>query len=349
MYNDIPKSYKISTKKIDKSLTYNKYSKAEVLKDLEKNLFSKSIEKTIFWGCELIISEYIDILYERLFQFFIMDINISNIQLIDLFYEEFQHYDKYKSQKKNDLTDIMNNQFFRNHTASIICYLTFSSKSKLPTLPKIKPEELIIKKSKLLSTNLDRIKKYITKEDHKDIIIPLSEILTNLHIKKLRKSVDNCMFWLSWLLTYEKKYHKNNLICHYTTNVSELSEKLKNDFTWILWTILLDISDNKYVLLLYKLYVRGFNKSKKVKRIYLIVLAFILVINPLPEINYNVPILLDKYSSIKNKVIACINFQYKDLLLNKESQKNIYPSITKENSPLFSKEVFSNINIDKYI
>ena len=80
MYNDIPKSYKISTKKIDKSLTYNKYSKAEVLKDLEKNLFSKSIEKTIFWGCELIISEYIDILYERLFQFFIMDINISNIQ-----------------------------------------------------------------------------------------------------------------------------------------------------------------------------------------------------------------------------------------------------------------------------
>ena len=63
MYNDIPKQYKIEIKKLEKNITYNNYKKTEVLKDLEKNIFSKTIEKSIFWSAELIISGLIDVLF----------------------------------------------------------------------------------------------------------------------------------------------------------------------------------------------------------------------------------------------------------------------------------------------
>lgn len=341
MYNDIPKQYKIEKKKNDKNITYNNYKKTEVLKDLEKNFFSKTIEKSIFWGAELIITGLIDVLYERILNFYISEINTSNIKLLEKIYYEMKYY------YSNKDLDLINNQYFRNHTADLICYITFSSKSKLPKLPVIKPDAFNMANHKLLSKNLENVKKYISNEDPKEIIIPLSEIITNLHIKKLTKSLDNCMFWLSWILTYEKKLKKNNLICHYTTNVSELSEKLKTDFTWILWNILLDISNNKYVIFLYKLFLQDFKKSKKLKKINLIILSFILIINPIPEINYNIPLITDKHLLIKNKIIACINLQYKDLLFNKEKRNS--QNNRNELSPFFSKEKFSNIDISLYV
>ena len=341
MYNDIPKQYKIEIKKLEKNITYNNYKKTEVLKDLEKNIFSKTIEKSIFWSAELIISGLIDVLYERILNFYISEINISNIKLLEKIYNEMKYYYLFKDQ------DLINNQYFRNHTADLICYIAFSSKSKLPKLPLIKAEAFNMSNHNLLSKNLENVKKYISNEDPKEIIIPLSEIITNLYIKKLTKSLDNCMFWLSWILTYEKKLKNNNLICHYTTNVPELSEKLKTDFTWILWNILLDISNNKYVIFLYKLFLQDFKKSKKLKKINLIILSFILIINPIPEINYNIPIITDKNLLIKNKIIACINLQYKDLLFNKEKRNS--QNNSNELSPFFSKEKFSSIDISLYV
>ncbi len=336
MYNNIPENYCIY-KKAEKKYTINRYKKTDVFKDLEKNMLSENIEKSILWTSEILASNYLEELYEKLLEFYINHINKLNINLIEIFYLEFINFYKFKASEQ----EFMNNQYIRNHVTNLVCLLTFSTKCSLPKLPKIDTKYFNMKNNKLLTNDLSNIQKFIDNDDDdKNIIIPLSEIYLNLNIKNVTKSLENCLFWLNWILIYEKNFHKNNLECHYTKiNDKTVLEKFRNDFTWIIWKMILTVDTNIYLQNLYKLYCLHFNKTRKRKRINLIILAFIIIINPLPKINFEEAIITKDNNIIKNKIIACINLQYQDLLKNKEN--DIKYDKLKHISPFFSKEKFT--------
>ena len=65
-------------------------------------------------------------------------------------------------------------------------------------------------KDRLLSKNLDSINQFIKINDDKNVIIPLSEILEIfLNLKSI--SFENCIFWLNWILLYEKNRGKETI------------------------------------------------------------------------------------------------------------------------------------------
>ena len=341
MYNVIDNKYLINDKKQNKNSTYNKYKKTEVLKDFENNMFSDTIEKAIFWSSELLASGYINDLYNKLLYFYINHVNKVNINLIEIFHKELIYFNKIKDTKDYDYK---NTQYFRNHIAYMTCLVTFSTKCKLPKIPTIDPIYFNMKNNKLLTKDLTSIKNFITNDDNKNIIIPLSEILFNLNIKNLTKSLENCLFWLNWIIIYEKNFHKNNMQCHYSKIDSKsVSEKCKCDFTWIIWKIIFNISDkinNKYINYLYDLYCLNFTKSTKTKKINIIIFAFLIIIDPIPKINYTEPILTEKNKIITNQIILSINLQYQDLLNNKQSTKYLQENTHTKISPFFSKDQF---------
>ena len=343
MYNIIPNRYIINQKNINKHITYNNYKKTEVIKEFEKSMFSGNIEKSILWSSELLASGFHKEIYKKLINFYITDINKSNINMIEILEKEMSYF--YEICKEKDY-DYKNTQYFRNHIAKLTCLMTFSTKCKLPKLNKIDPVFFNMEnnKKRLLTKDLQNIKRFITEEDNKNIIIPLSEIHLNLNTKNLTKSLDNCLFWLNWISTYEKNFHKNSLCCHSSKIYSKykIDEKYKHDFTWIVWEIIFSIyNDNKYINLLYNLYCIDFNKSTKIKKIDIIIFVFLIIIDPIPNINYKEMIINPENNIIYNKIILSINLQYQDLLQNKQINKNIQNNInSKDISPFFSKEKF---------
>lgn len=357
MFNNIPKQFSINDERDIKSFskqTYNGYKKTTVINELKKNIISGNLEKSGFWAAELHCSGYIYNLYNTLFTIYIKDVNKSNLNILKIFNKELKDlYIKKKNFK--DLLFLRNDQYYRNHLHNIVAYLTLSPKYKLPTLPKINQEDFVMKnnKSKIISNNLTDIKKIITKHDPKEVIIPLSEILVNLKHKGLSKSLENCIFWTSWLLTYDNIFHKKKLKCGYRQQ-KNIKKDYCHDFTWIIWEIIFTFQNKPLINLLYELYIFEFTLSKKKNKANILILAYMLLIDPFPKIKYDFEFTDNKKITL-NTYLANINFLYSDILKNKSTHnvKNIPDTKINTNNnnsnSIFSDNKYKSCDINHHI
>lgn len=351
MYNLIPKEFLINDTRTHKDFekkTFNGYKKNEVFNELQKNILSGNIEKSILWSTELNCSGYTTLILDKLFYLYIKEINKANLSIINLFIKDIKLFEKKKNSKdKNpqNFGDLRNDQYIRNHISNLVCILTFSSKYKLPKSPNITSYDFNMKnnKSKIISKDLNAIQVFIKKNDPKNIIIPLSEILLNLNNKNISKSLDNALFWLNWIFIYEKNIHNGYIKCH-NRNINDIDTKYINDFTWIIWEIIFSLSDNHYIKKLYSLYKLDFNKSKRKKKIDLIIIAFIIIIDPFPKIVFDKELITPQQNIIKNRIISNINYQYLDIYNNSSdlASKINNPTITLKNN---NTTIFSNENL----
>lgn len=350
MYDFIPKQFLIldSKKKTDfKVKTFNGYKKSEIMSELEKTILSGNIEKATLWLTELHCSGYLSQIINRLLNIYFKHINRANLKLIPII---FNTYINIKTKiEKNDELSLRNDQFVRNHIHNLLCFYTFSSKYKIPKLPNIKPESFNMLNNKhiLIAKNLDKINFFIKNADDKNIIIPLAEIIENINNKGISKSLENCLFWLNWLYIYEKNTKEGYISCN-TRSQEDINEKFYTDYNWIIWEILLKYSDNNiYIPLLFKLYKIDFQKSKKKQKLDIIILAILIIIDPLPKIENNI-LIQDNYYINKTKIISNINYQYLDINNNKEKGHEIVQNtiFEKKYSPLFSKEKYSKNHSD---
>ena len=161
MYNTIPKKFVIDDSKTSndfKQITFNGYKKIEVLSELQKNILSGNIEKAVLWTTELHCAGHIKILYDKLINIYIVEINKANISIIGVIVKDFRLLDKRISNNINILT-LRNDQTVRNHLVNLVCLLVLSPKYKLPKLPKIVSEDFNMKnnKSRIISKDLKYI------------------------------------------------------------------------------------------------------------------------------------------------------------------------------------------------
>ena len=272
MYNKLPNGFRIDDKRTPKNFkkqTFNGYKKTEVFSDFQKSILCGNIEKSILWATELHCSGYLAKIFQTCFDLFIKEINVSNLHLILIFLREFVILDKKLEKYKDNMMESRNDQYLRNHLHNLVCLLTFSHKCKLAKLPKIQSDDFNMKnnKKRMLTENLTDIQEFMKRDDPSIIIIPLSEILLNLKRKNISKSFENCLFWLNWLLVYEKNFHKGYIQCaHRKLGGKYVQEKFRNDFSWLLWDIILSIDNSYYIKQLFNLFRLNFTKGKKKKK-----------------------------------------------------------------------------------
>ena len=350
-----------------KKTTFCGYKKSKVIDALKKNILLGNIEKANLWTTELHISGYTRQLFDIILDIYLKEINTINIQLLPIIYYD---YIKIQNNKTKDLLYLRNNQYSRNHIHNIIAYLTFSPKNKLHKLPKIKPEDFNIQvmKKHMIASDRNSINKYVSVYDPKEIIIPILEIYTNMKQINNAKSLDNCLYWLAWLCTYEKKFHKGYLKCSFRIN-NRITEKEANDFIWIIWTMCFDIVEQnitsktkikrKYIKCLFNLYTKNYKYTQKTKKISLIIMVLTMIIDPHPHINYSNHIINDKKNISRLKILSNINYQYTDI--QKNTPEHLYEIIAEQHKQLapkkkpISNSIFSNnkpnisVDLDKII
>lgn len=290
--------------------TFNNYKKTDIFNKLKNSILEKNLEKSILWLTELHCSCCTKRLYNYLLKLYILYINRENLYILEIFIKKY----KFFNSLKNNLND-RNNIEIRKYLYIIVFYLTISSKKNLSKLPKLKKSDynLNLQRANILTKNLKIIKKYTKKEDNKNIFIAISEIYYNLLNKNKSKSLENCLFWLSWILNYEKNYHNGNIKCA-LRKINNLNKKYWTDFVWIIWEIILNINNTKYILYLFNLFKLNYNITKKNQKINYIVFAFSIIINLYPKINFNFK-LNNIDSKLKLKMLKNMNYQY--FLLNK--------------------------------
>lgn len=279
----IPSQYIFNLNTISPDITILGRNKKAANKELQTTLISADYNKTVNIAIELHLSSQTDKLISDLFNYYLSDINIYHLCFINYFYKFYLEYNKIDtSVKKSQHLVLVNSQFIRNFITFIVPTLSLARKGKIDKLPKITEADFNLTniKHELLTQNLNNVNRFIQSHECRDIVIPLSEICNYFESSLLNKT-QKIIYWYSWLIEYERVYHKGNLLVEYRENLY-CDVRFKKDFIWIIWNMLLHYSpiDTKpYIAKLYYLFSQNYNKSHKKSRANIIILAIYIITN----------------------------------------------------------------------
>jgi len=280
--------------KIKKNVTILGNAKNEQLKQFVKSLNQRNIKNSIQYAIELHISGYFDNVLAKLTNVYFNEINLAQPKAAIYLCQFLLYYnDKYTySFKKNHPLTLINDIRIRNFMCFFISICCLSNQRKLPKLIKINDEDFDLKRRKkgLVSKNLNLVSKYLYKEDPKEIIIPLSEIVNLIKRPDIVDREQTIIYWLSWIYEYEKKYHNNSLLVKHR-NIPKIDNKYCRDFVWIVWEILLDNVSSEYrkiMMALNNMFKNKFTKTAKKSKNYMIIAGIYLCVNSLPKIKVEI-------------------------------------------------------------
>ena len=318
---DIPKEYQINDKRsIDffKKISFSNYEKKEILIELKKNIIDYRLEAAIYWSTELLISGYINELLDLLIKIICLNINKSSPKLPILLNERLTKIDNILASYnlKKDL-EYRNNQQLRNTVCELVSILTISNKNKTITFSKIKEVyfDINVLKNRLQAKNLELLNNVMKEDDPSELQLSLNEMAYCLNNNS---SCDLIFFWLSWILTWEKKQIKKNgsFIC---ANRHVLkSNEYNTDVIWLIWDIIVN-ETNKRVNLnlrisinsLFELFKKNYKPSNKSKKIDYLLYSIILLVDTK---DYNIPI--NHLDPLIIQVCSNINIMYKNAKKN---------------------------------
>jgi len=317
----VPTEYRINDKRTIKDLkttSYHGFKKKDLFKLLISQIKNQNLDNANYWCAECLISGYCVNLYEKLLDFYVCEINIKNPDIICYM---FLQYDKYTDLINNydDIIESRNDQEIRNLLCAIVSMITLSNQFQLPKLNKINQSDItsIPRLRTTYSNYLELISPFVKSGDAKEIILPMNEILNHLKSPK-SNSLDQVIYWLSWLVSWEQEHIKKNEISCCAERANDKLEKLYwTDMIWMLWDILKAEAEWKGSNSLkeiidksYRFYVYFYNKKNRYKKIFYVIYCFLFFIKPIDFINiYGSP---ENYSKIL-LASANINSLYKHL------------------------------------
>ena len=304
-----------------KKMSFSGYLVKDVSSAFNKALIGCKIEDACNWGVELLISGYIDNIWDKIFNIAIKNININNPKIGYLLYLRYSKYINLCSNwDKKDKLSLRNNQEIRNMVCELCFLICNSLKTKSIAFKKIneKDFDMVFIESRLIANKPDIVYDKIKFGDPEETRI----ILNELNYCLINKKFELCLYWLSWILEWEKKIIKKKKVylCGYR-KIENVETKYCNDIVWFIWEIILKESskiDNNNITqnihALYRLYKFDYKPSKKGKRNY----YFIYAIKYFTD-TYHFPENINNYYLL---VQACANINFLFFDKNKYSINN---------------------------
>jgi hypothetical protein len=290
---------------LGKNQTLLDNDKKTMFKKLTTGIVNRNITDAINASIELHCSGYIDNVIQKLSLYYFNEINIAQLQGIKYIHTFMKYYnDKYAYKiKKTHPLLLVNDIVIRNFISFFVVIMLTSNQRKLVKLPKINIEDFDLGKKKdnkeLISTTLHLVYKFVHRNEPKEIIIPLSEICHLLQSTSFVDREHKIIYWIAWLLEYEKVYHNNNLLVG-SRPVPGIDSKYHKDFIWIVWNIIKNYAnDNNKEMIqqLFELYTANYTRGTKRSRANLLILAVLLIVNPTPSVQYPIsPLSQDQYA-----------------------------------------------------
>ena len=158
-----------------KDKTFSGYKKKDVLTIFQKNILLDDIEQSCHWGCEMLISGYIQDIWNVIFTIYFKFVNIFNPKIVQKLFNRYTTFLKLSRNKTN--LELRNNQVIRNQITEIICILCKSKKGKQIKLSKIDSSKFKMDfLSGMFKADRDYIKHIIYKNDPPELTIITNEL-----------------------------------------------------------------------------------------------------------------------------------------------------------------------------
>jgi len=318
-----------------KGISFSKFKKSEVKKELLNSLILSKIEPACYWSAELICAGHFFDLFEIILLFFSKYIHLGNLN-ISIYLE--MRINDFKSILNNGYSDnilkLRNNDKIRKLFCEIMCVLCDAKRRHSFDDVKIKPEDLniISVKDKFKAPSTEYGEEVFTTEDPKELFPFVNELAYSITISGNNQI--NACYWIEWIIEYENrcKLLKEKIFCE-LRNFVKVDAKCQKDIVWIIWDTFLKESEkrskfiNKLIITLLNLFSLKYTTGCYKKRKNLMYLA--------------ISILCEKFT-VEKEIIRHSQLELVDLI--KQKIDLVYAQIKKNEETTGTDYLFYGIN-----
>ena len=297
-------------KKDFKGITFSKFKKSDVKKELLNSLANGRIEPACYWSAEYICAGHFLELWDNIITFATKYIHLGNPKLplyLQLRFNNFK--DIIIGGYVDNEIKMRNNKKIRVLFGEIMSILALSNKKHTLSTVKIHKDDFQLQNitDKLKADSVLYANRVYLKDDPKELFIAVNEFAFCLTEKK-NKTLD-AGYWLEWILEFEKvcKRERNNKLTAASRYIAPVDNKMTTDIIWIIWDILLLEAVNRSAtvkkitnaaLEIFCIQYKSGCKRKRKMILYNIISLLT------EKVDYSIPIYVDesKIETIKNKI-----------------------------------------------
>jgi hypothetical protein len=190
--------------------TFCGHTRARVIKVLHETIQKGHADYACYWSLELLCSGLVHTLWMALFDAAAHHINRAQPNVFLYLEKAYERYAPVEHKYPVvQMTNIRNNLDVRRMVCEVAATLALCRKSKLPTLPTIKPahdfDPLTIQESlKAPSQMYGRL--VLRREDPMPIVAPLNEIVYALRSDV--RDTTRALYWMAWIYAYCREHKK---------------------------------------------------------------------------------------------------------------------------------------------
>jgi|TARA_Y100000992_G_scaffold222561_1_gene154638 hypothetical protein len=340
-----------------KGISFSKFKKSDVEKELLNCIVNNKIESACNWCAELICAGHYQDIWEIILQSVSKYIHLGNPKLpiyINLRFNKFKEI-IINGYIGNELL-LRNNNNIKILFAEIICVLCLSNKKPAFEPIKIKNDEefsLTYMSNKFKANSVDYGYIIWKNNDPKEIYVAINELA---YLLDKKENLLQCCYWVEWIIEFEKKCRKKKepIYCERRT-FAPVDSKFQLDVIWIIWELIIIKADNndikmKCIESLLELFSLKYSWSIKKKRRYILYFALELIME---NTNFNIEIISEKSKQTITQVCKNIDNVYKKIKKNEIAPKTnyLFKDVTTSKSNLQNTIEKLDImkNIDEYI